>query len=330
MKKIKIGQIGIGHNHAAAIMPAVRKFPELFEVVGYAEENEHWIDVWGKHPAYQGLERLSVEEVLQRSDAILVESDVPNLTRYAKMCVEAGKHIQMDKPASGPLEDYAEMLRIAKEKNLVVQTGYMYRSNNGIRKCLELVKEGKLGEIYSINAEMSTFHAPEYKAWLKSFDGGAMYIFGCHLVDLILHILGEPKKITKFFKNSQLDGIDFPDNNLVVFEYEKALAKVFVSSVEVNGWGRRQFYVSGSKGSINVCPIENNVKVIYTDLEIADKAHGDHCIQLDIEDIPVPCRYDGMMKDFYDFIVGNKENPFSYEHELSLKKIMDNICFDKH
>ena len=32
--KIRIGQIGIGHNHGEAKMLAVRKFPELFEVVG--------------------------------------------------------------------------------------------------------------------------------------------------------------------------------------------------------------------------------------------------------------------------------------------------------
>lgn len=34
MKKIKIGQIGIGHNHGESKMKAVRKFPELFEIVG--------------------------------------------------------------------------------------------------------------------------------------------------------------------------------------------------------------------------------------------------------------------------------------------------------
>ena len=43
MKKIKIGQIGIGHNHGEEKMKAVRKFPELFEIVGYSEENERWI-----------------------------------------------------------------------------------------------------------------------------------------------------------------------------------------------------------------------------------------------------------------------------------------------
>ena len=160
MKKIKIGQIGIGHNHATALMSAVRKFPHLFEVVGYAEDKEDWVTQRGNHPAYQGVERLTVEEIIERSDAVLVETEVPELTAYAKRCVDAGKHIHMDKPASGTYEDFKAVLDRAKEKNLVVQTGYMYRNNYGVKKCLELIKDGKLGEIYSINAEMSTYHTP--------------------------------------------------------------------------------------------------------------------------------------------------------------------------
>ena len=65
MRKIKIGQIGIGHNHGEGKMKAVRKFPELFEVVGYAEENEEWIKARENLPAYQGLKRWSVEELLK-------------------------------------------------------------------------------------------------------------------------------------------------------------------------------------------------------------------------------------------------------------------------
>ena len=76
MKKIKIGQIGLGHNHGEAKMIGVRKFPELFEVIGYAEENEKWIEKRGSHPAYEGLERLSVDEVIARSDLVFIESDV--------------------------------------------------------------------------------------------------------------------------------------------------------------------------------------------------------------------------------------------------------------
>jgi predicted dehydrogenase len=74
----------------------------------------------------------------------------------------------MDKPASGTLEEYKAVLDTAKEKNLVVQLGYMYRYNPAVQKCMELIREGKLGEIYSINAEMSTFHSPAYKKWLQN------------------------------------------------------------------------------------------------------------------------------------------------------------------
>ena len=84
MRKIKIGQIGIGHNHGEGKMLAVRKFPELFEVVGYAEENEDWVEKRGGLDAYSGLPRLTVDEVIERSDAVLVECDVWNLLKYAK------------------------------------------------------------------------------------------------------------------------------------------------------------------------------------------------------------------------------------------------------
>jgi len=103
MKKIKIGQIGIGHNHGEGKMLAVQKFPELFEVIGYAEENEEWVEKRGNLPCYKDLPRLSVEEIIEKSDAILVECDVWNLTKIAQKCVDAGKHIHIDKPASGTL-----------------------------------------------------------------------------------------------------------------------------------------------------------------------------------------------------------------------------------
>lgn len=325
MKKIKIGQIGIGHNHGEAKMLAVRKLPELFEVVGYAEENEDWIEKRGGFKGYAGLERLSVDDVIKRSDAVLIETDVWNLTRYAKMCVDAGKHIHMDKPASGTLDEYKELLAMARAKNLIIQLGYMYRYNPAVLKCLEHIKNGDLGEIYSINAEMSTYHGVDYKKWLTNFNGGIMYILGSHLVDLIVYILGEPDKITSFLKHTNLDNIDFEDNNLAVLEYEKALARVFVSSVEVNGWGRRQLVVSGSKGTVNIVPIENNCTMTYADTKISTNPYEDMKQNVEIKDIPKDCRYDDMMQDFYAYIQGTKKNPFSYEHEYLVQKVLYKI-----
>ncbi len=325
MKKLKIGQIGIGHNHGEARLLAVRKFPELFEVIGYAEENEAWIEKRGNFSGYNGLQRMSVDELIDKCDALLIETDVWDLTKYAKLSIDAGKHISMDKPASGTLDEWKALLDSAKAQKLVVQMGYMYRYNPAVLKCLEHIKNGDLGEIYSINAEMSTYHSPEYKKWLTNFKGGIMYILGSHLVDLIVYILGEPTRITSFLKHTRLDDIDFEDNNLAVMEYEKALARVFVSSVEVNGWGRRSFMVSGSKGTIDIEPIENKCTMTYSDLSIASNCYEDMKKTIDIKDIPKDSRYDQMMQDFYAYINGTKENPFTYEHDFAVQKVLSEV-----
>jgi predicted dehydrogenase len=273
---------------------------------------------------------LSVEEVIEQSDAILIESDVWALTKYAKMCVVAGKHIHMDKPASGTLEEYKYVLDTAKEKNLVVQLGYMYRYNPAVLECFEHIKNGDIGEIYSINAEMSTFHKPEYKKWLTNFGGGIMYILGSHLVDLIVYMMGEPKKITSFLKHTGLDGVDFEDNNLAVLEYDKALARIFVSSVEVNGFGRRQLVVSGSKGTVNICPLERPITMTYSDTSIADKTYEDRKIVIPFEDHTADGRYDEMMQDLYAYIMGTKQNPFTYEHDYLVQKVLSEIVGGVH
>ena len=324
MNPLKIGQIGIGHNHGEAKMLTIRKFPELFEIIGYAEENEEWIKKRGTLKGYEGLKRFKTEELIDKCDALLIETDVWDLTGTAQRCINAGKHVHLDKPASGTLAEYKHLLTTAKSKNLVVQLAYMYRYNPAVQKCFELIKDGSLGEIYSINAEMSTFHIPEYKKWLTNFGGGIMYILGSHLIDLIVYLLGEPKKITSFLKHTNLDGVDFPDNNLAILEYEKALARVFVSSVEVNGYGRRQFVVSGSKGTLNICPIENPLMATYSDTSIAD-TYKDKKIHLEFEDNTVSGRYDDMMKDFYAYIIGTKDNPFTYEHDYTVQKVISEV-----
>jgi predicted dehydrogenase len=323
VKKLRVGQIGIGHNHGDAKMEAIRKFPHLFEVVGYAEEDEAWVEKRGGFPMYADLARMSVNEIIEKSDLVLIESDVWDLIKYGKMAIDAGKHIHLDKPAGGTLEDFEELLRAAEEKKLIVQLGYMYRYNPAVKKCFELIELGELGEIYSINAEMSTFHSPEYKNWLRNFNGGIMYILGSHLIDLVVYILGEPQRVEHYLKHTGLDEIDVEDNNLVVFEYEKALARIFVSSVEVNGWGRRQLVVSGSRGTVSILPLENVCKMTFASLDGRVDHYADIKDEIEIEDNSVTGRYDEMVNDLYAYVTGEKENPFSYAHELAVARAID-------
>lgn len=326
MRKIKIGQIGIGHNHGEGKMLAVQKFPELFEVTGYAEEDEEWIKKRGNLPCYKDLPRLSVNEVIEKSDAVLIECDVWNLTKTAQKCVDMGKHVHVDKPASGTLEEFKILLNSAKEKNLTVQLGYMYRYNFAFQKLMNMIKNGELGEIYQIDAEMSTYHSSEYREWLKHFKGGSMYIFGSHLIDPVIGILGEPKNVYPFIKQTGFEGIYSDDNTFAVMEYDKAIARITNLSVEVNGWGMRRFAVMGSRGTVEIKPIELNVEMTKSTIDTVGNSHySDIKEKIDVKDVPPLSRYDEMMKDFYKSVTGIKKNPYSYEHELAVQRTLCKI-----
>ena len=322
---IKIGQIGIGHNHASAKMEAVRKFPELFEIVGYAEEDEEWIKKRGDYSAYAGLQRFEVEELIEKCDALLVECDVWNLTSCAQKCIDAGKHIHLDKPASGTLSEYKHLLDTANEKELTVQLGYMYRYNPSIKDAFARITAGELGSIHSVNAEMSTRHDDEYREWLNNFPGGNMYIFGSHLIDLIILLLGAPKRVESTTVSSDIRGISSPDLNSATLIYENAIARIFVSSVECNGWGRRCFSVAGSEGTLEIRPLEVPVRASIAKRGEGAEYFADYAREIPTVQLPDSCRYDEMLQDFYDFIVNGKKNPYSYEHEFTVQKTLYEI-----
>jgi predicted dehydrogenase len=199
--------------------------------------------------------------------------------------------------------------------------GYMYRYNFAIQKLMEMLDSGELGEVYQIDTEMSTYHSKEYREWLKRFKGGSMYIFGSHLIDLIVTILGEPQKVYPFIKQTGFEGVYSDDNNFAVLEYDKAIARVTNLSVEVNGWGMRRFAVMGSKGTVEIKPIELDVKMTKSTTELVNGLdYEDIKEEIDVRDVPTLSRYDEMMKDFYKSVTGDKANPYSYEHELLVQK----------
>ena len=321
---LKIGQIGIGHNHSDKIK-AVQHYPELFELVGYAEENEEWVERRGSKPHFVDVPRLSVEEVLEKSDAILVETDVWDLTRTAQMCIDAGKHIHMDKPACGTVAEFKHLLDTAKEKNLVVQLGYMYRYNAAVQKLIDMVQKGELGKISAIHAEMSVIHTPKYRQWLGNFKGGDMYIFGSHLIDLIVYLMGKPNRVVSSMIPSAEDGVISQDVTAAILEYDHALARVYSSSVEWNGWANRCFTVAGSEGTVHIQPMEGNYKMNLYPRHTGRKYGPQESIPIELPPRSGEARYYEMIRCFHDYATGIAENPFSYEHDLAVHEVLNDV-----
>lgn len=317
---IRIGQIGVGHNHGAAKLNAFRRFPELFEIVGVAEADDAWWERRGN--LYDWTVRMSEEELLEQVDAVVVETDVPDLIAAARRCIRAGKHVHMDKPAGGDLEEYRLMLEEAKEKGLIVQLGYMLRYNPGIARVVEAVRNGELGVIDSIDAEMSTGHDGWYRKWLDGIEGGVHYIMGSNMVDLIVRMLGEPNTVTHFGRCTGRDGIHYMDNNLTVLEYDTAIVRLVVSSCEINGHGQRRLVVAGSKGTYKIEPLETNQVVAYSEPGANPYANIFTALEIPQQED----RYEEQVHDFHDYILGLKENPYSYDFEYSVEKIIRKVA----
>ena len=83
--------------------------------------------------------------------------------------------------------------------------------------------------------------------------------------------------------------------------------------------------VSGSKGTVNICPLERPITMTYSDTSIADKTYEDCKIITTFEDHTAAGRYDEMIQDFYAYILGEKENPFTYEHDYLVQKVLSQI-----
>lgn len=327
MRRIKIAQYGIGHNHGEEKMKAFRKFPDIFEVVGVCEPDETWRSRRGALPGYEGLPFLTEEEMFSYPglDAVAVETDVKDLDTAALQCIHHGLHIHMDKPGGENIASFEQVMRLAEEKRLVVQMGYMYRYNPAIRYALDLATSGQLGEIFEIDTQMSTCHPLAYRQWLQGFAGGTMYIFGCHLLDMIFQVLGPAyDSLTPYLRMTKPDEVRLLDNALAVVTYPWATCTVRTSSVEVNGYGRRQLVICGTEGTVEVKPLEGPPTVSVSYAREQPPTYRDTKTL-----IPVPAmsgRYDVQVQDFAAYIRGEKQNPFTYDYEIALQRATLEAC----
>jgi predicted dehydrogenase len=338
MKRIKIAQIGVGHDHAFASIETLKHYSNLFDLVGYAvvPEDSGNTDAFGfegNKKSYEGVKRLSLDEILNYEglDAVCIETEDRALTKYALMAAEKGLHIHMDKPGGIDQGEYDKLIDAAKRKGIVFHTGYMYRYNPSVMKLKEDIKAGKLGNIISVEAQMNCLHKLEKRNWLGNYPGGMLYFLGCHMVDLVYSIMGEPLEVLPLSCSSGLDGTKAQDFGMAVFRYKNGLSFAKSTAVEIGGYERRQLVVVGEKGTVELCPIEWSYHG-ETDLYvpqitgIVERFSDDWHEKGLCKTSEVFPRYEGMFKAFYDYVTGAKENPFTYEYERDLHKILLKAC----
>jgi predicted dehydrogenase len=240
------------------------------------------------------------------------------------MVAKAGKHLHMEKPGGREHEDFEELVRILKEKNLVFSTGYMYRFNPKVKEALEKIKRGDLGRIYSVEAHMSCKHKAHVREWLNNFQGGMLFFLGCHLIDLIYQIQGEPEEVIPLTCSTGIDDIHTEDYGMVVFRYPNGVSFAKTCDNECGGFMRRQLVICGEKGTIEIKPLE--VSADGGQYTVSNETYSeDWHKSWESSKTAVYDRYDDMMRNFAEIVRG-KENSYPYDYELGLYKLILKSC----
>ena len=313
--RIRIGQIGTAHAHASGKMETMRASAD-FEVVGIVEPDERRRVALAESKTYGGIPVMAEEEMLNAPglQAVAVETDVKNLVPTAARCIAAGKHIHLDKPAGESLPALRRLLDEATARKLTVQMGYMLRYNPAFLIARRLVREGALGDVFSIEAAMGKIQGDAERHALAAYRGGAMFELGCHVIDSVVAILGRPEKVTPHSRSSSPLKDGFPDNQTAVLEYPNAIVTVRSVLVEWDGGARRQFVVCGTKGTMEIRPIEHPEARL-----TLDKAHGEYKAGRQTLTFPKGRgRYDGDFDDLAKVIRGEKALAFTPAHDLAV------------
>lgn len=335
MKKLKVVQYGTWqYTHAAHTMLAMRNLPDYYEVAGVCEPDEERRALALTNPAYKGLRWLSEEEILAMPDldAVIVETKETEQAAAALKFARAGLPMHVDKPCGGAEEDFDALLAEVRARKLPFQVGYMYRYNPAVKRALELVRAGKLGEILSVEIQMSQCYHGEMLRFLKDLPGGMMYYLGCHLVDLMYLFQGEPLEVLPCNLATGAEDPEVKDFGFTLFRYPHGLSFIKSVACEVSGDARRQLVISGTKGTLEIKPLERVVSLdgmvvgIQVSCEISYPVPNASFEQRkEVTSYPPYGRYDEMMIDFARVVRGEKENDYPLEYEEQVNRLLTRI-----
>jgi len=190
MNKIKAGIIGTGFIGPLHI-EALRRLGYV-EVVAFSYNNAKL--------AQQKAKLLSIDkaygdyhDLLKNPEIEVVHICTPNNLHYtmSKEALEAGKHVICEKPLSMNSSEAEDLIKIARQKNLVNAVHFNIRFYPLIHQAKAMVEKGDLGTILAVNGSYQQdwlFYETDYNWRLEpEFSGNSRAVadIGSHWLDLI-------------------------------------------------------------------------------------------------------------------------------------------------
>ena len=207
-------------------------------------------------------------------DVVLLATPPHFRPEHFRACVEADKHTFVEKPiavdAPG-VRSVIESAKLAREKNLSVVSGFMWRHDHGMVETHKRIKDGAIGDIVAIQADFpasSLWHRGSdpswsrmeyqmrnwyYYTWLSGDHNVEQHV---HNLDLISWLLGDATPIRAVGMGGRQQRTDAKfgniyDHHAVTYEFENGV-RAFSSTRQQdgcsNGLNGIDEYVMGTKG----------------------------------------------------------------------------------
>ena len=193
MDPLRLGIIGCG-GMSAAHFRHYEPLKERMRVAAVAD-----IDPARAQKAAQvtGAEQAVTDyrQMLDRVDAVLVV--LPHALHHpvGMACLQAGKHVLMEKPLAMDERQCLDLIHCAASRGKVLMTAYCMRFHPLVVKFKEVLDARRYGEVFQISiwTEQHT-QRPGWYGTEAGLGGGQFFSHGCHYIDLLLWMLGRPAR----------------------------------------------------------------------------------------------------------------------------------------
>lgn len=116
---------------------------------------------------------------------------------YAKMALDHGKNVLVEKPFMETLTQAEEIFTLAENKGLLAQCYQNRRYDSDFLTVQRVLEEGRLGDWYEIEMHFD-YYRPKTPMNSTAFEPYESYLYGhgCHTLDQVVSYFGVPDSVT--------------------------------------------------------------------------------------------------------------------------------------
>jgi scyllo-inositol 2-dehydrogenase (NADP+) len=194
----------------------------------------------------------SLDELLAIDSLSLIVIATPNQTHFpiAKRCLEANRHVVVDKPFATNLAEAHELIQLAKQRNRILTVYHNRRFDADFQALRKVVASGQLGRVVRFENTYDRFRpSPKPGAWREKPGPGAGVLFDLapHLLDQAFMLLGQPLAVSADIRMERA-GFATDDAFDLLLHYPEG-ARALLRATMLAATLRPRFLVFGEKGS---------------------------------------------------------------------------------